>query len=295
VLGMNNKENILEFIGKQSYKEAIEGIDKALTTEPNRAYYFYLKGYCFSRLGNYFRTISLCKQALEGGVQADECYLLIGQSYEYMDWFKDAESNFLQGLTINPNNSEIKAAYAYLLLKSGYTYDAYDLITEAIKSDPKNCIVNHYAIYFYLNKESSNFAKYDLIKNFVENSSNELLRHIKAGKLNIKKQRYKAAMDNFEKAYLLDSENEAVTDILDDLRLKIKPVYKPLLIIDIVGGWTNWGQVLVSLAFLTSFSLSIEKDSLFYLVFIVAFIFWVLIGAYKFILDSFYWNFYEWE
>lgn len=292
---MNNKENIFEYIGKQSYKEAIEEINKALITEPNRAYYFYLKGYCFSRLGNYFRTISLCKQALEGGVQADECYLLIGQSYECMDWFQDAEDNFLLGLRINPNNSEIKAAYAYLLLKNGYVCDAYSFIVEAIKSDPENCIVNHYVVYFYLHKGSSNFEKYSLIKDFVENSSNEILRYIKAGKFDIEKQRYRSAMDNFEKAYLLDPENEAVADSLDELRLKIKVVYKPLLIIDIVGGWSRWGEIMVILAYITLFSLFIQKNSLIELMLSIIFILWVLIGAYKFILHSLYWNFYTWE
>lgn len=292
---MNNKENIFKYIGKQSYKEAIEEIDKAFITEPNRAYYFYLKGYCFSRLGNYLRTISLCKQALDGGIQAEECYLLIGQSYECMDWFEDAESNFLLGLKINPNNSEIKAAYAYLLLKNGYVCDAYSFIVDAIKSDPENCIVNHYVLYFYLNKESSNFEKYSLIKNFVEDSSNEILKYIKAGKLDIGKQRYKAAIDNFEKAYILDSQNEAVADSLDELRLKVNILYKPLLIIDTIGGWGRWGEVLGVLAFVTLFSLIIQKNILLESMIIFTFILWVFLGAYKFVLDSFYWNFYGFE
>ena len=294
---MNNIENILEYIGKKSYKEVIEGIDKISLTKANRAYYLYLKGYCFSRLGNYFRTISLCKQALKGGVkaEAEECYLLIGQSYECMDWFLEAENNFLLGLKINPNNSEIKAAYAYLLLKNGYICDAYNFIVEAIKLDPENSIVNHYVVYFYLHKESLNFTKYYIIKNFVEDSSNQILKYTKAGTFDLKMQKYKAAMDNFEKAYLLDSENETLADLLDGLRLKIKAVYKPLVIVDIIGGWSGWAEIFGLLAFITLFSVIIQKNSLISSLISFVFILWGLIGAYKLTLDSFYWKFNSWQ
>ncbi|MBC8061220.1 MAG: hypothetical protein H7Y18_11205 [Clostridiaceae bacterium] len=294
---MNNKKNIFEYIGKQSYKDAIEGIDKAYLAEPYRKYYLYLKGYCFSRLGNYFRTISLCKQALECGVEseAEECYLLIGQSYEYMDWFEEAEDNYLLGLKLNPNNSEIKAAYAYLLLKSGYTYSAYSFILEALRADPDNTLVNHYVVYFYLHSASSNFERYKLIKSFVDNSSNEILKLVKAGKSDAERQRHSVAMRKFEKAYLLDPDNESIADYLDELRLRVKLIYKPLVLFDILGSWGRWGKVLGALAFITLLIQIIQKDSMLNIMLILTLVLWAFIGAYKYFIHSFYWKFYSWK
>ena len=292
---MNNRENIVEYIGSKSYKEAIEGIDKVFITDSNRAYYFYLKGYCFSRLGNHTKTISLCKQALAGGIEDEECYLLIGESYEYMNWFKDAESNFLLGLEINPDNSEIKAAYGYLLLKNGYVSEAYNYIIQAITAAPENHIVNNYVVYFYLYKQSIMFAEYNIIKAFVENSSNEIYEFIKSGKVHKRKQRYKAAMDNFEKAYFLDPENEALAAIIDELKLKSKAIYKPLLLIEILGGWNGWIRVLASLAFVTVGMIFLQENRLLNLICSLTFFLWVLMGAYKFIVDSLYWKMYSWE
>ena len=137
-----------------------------------------------------------------------------------MDGFDNAEKNYLLGLAINPRNSEIKAAYAYLFLKNGFICDAYSFLEQAIKSDPGNSIVNHYIVYFYLHKESFNFEKYGLVKYLVENSSKEIFKCVKEGKIKLEKKRYKDAMNNFEKAYLLDSENEMLADLLDVLRLK---------------------------------------------------------------------------
>jgi len=289
------KESVAEYIAGRSYMEVIDGLDKAFITGYNRGYYLYVKGYCYSRLGNHFRTISLCKQALVCGAQAEECYLLIGQSYECMNGFDNAEKNFLLGLAINPKNSEIKAAYAYLFLKNGFICDAYSFLEQAIKSDPGNDIVNHYIVYFYLHKESFSFEKYGLIKYLVDNSSKEIFKYIKEGKIKLDKKRYKAAMNNFEKAYLLDSENEVLADLLDELRLKSKVLYKPSLIIDIVGGWVGWVSVLVGLAFMTFLSLIVQNNNNVEPIFNWIIIIWVFIGVYKYILDSFYWKFYSWE
>lgn len=278
---MNNKEIIFDYISMQSYGQAIQGIDNALINEPDRAYYIYLKSFCYYKSGNYLKAIIFAKQSIEKGIREDEACLILGESYDAMGWSEYSGQYYNRGLKVNPDNVEIKAAYAYLLLKLEQTEKAYNGMLEAIKAAPNNCIVLHYAICFYLEKNNEKNSKYKLLEKYIENNGNQQIIFVVTGRKDLLRYRYKKAFDSFKKAYELDEDNNTIADLLEELCLKMKKIYKPIVFIDFLGGWKGWRYALISIFLLMIINLPYIS---------IILILWLTIGIYKLFIDSVYFD-----
>jgi tetratricopeptide (TPR) repeat protein len=217
------------------YSQARDKLVSLLAKEPDNPHLFYWMAQCLLHLHSFEEALVFCVEALEKGMDQEDGNFTLGQIYVQLESYVEAEQSFLTVLRLNPQNSDAFAVYGYLMLRTGHEEKARHLMDEALRLDPDNETVVYYAFYFNLAKGNKH-KQLALLDSYLKVSSDDVGKFIKMGQIDYYQKNYAGARENFRQAYLLDPSDKDLLEILRELDRITNPFFKPLQLVDTLGG-----------------------------------------------------------
>lgn len=239
--------------------KAQEILLKVLAEEPGNSLALYLLAVSQYHLEQNDEAMLTCLEGLKHGGLREDFHCLLGRIYFALGCLPEAEESFLESLKINPNNPGVIANYGYLMLRTGHEKKAARLMEEALRIDPEDPVVLHYAFYFYLAKDKRH-EEMDALSDYIQYSSDEIGTLVKAGTANAVRGRRREARENFRQAYLLDPTNNDLLDVLKGYDEEFHLLYLPHRIFRKLGGpiavWAEFIALIAALNYLKLYALA---------------------------------------
>ena len=228
---------INHYYNLERYETALQLLEPLLASTPTDGRLLYDRAWCLFNLGknHYEEALDSCYQALTYGYSECDCGYLLGCIYLQMHNFVKAEECLLEALRLSPQRADIMAAYGYVMLNMGNEEKGRLLLEEALKLDPENITVLNLNFFYNIGMNNKAGQK-AIIKSYMKTSDSEARKFLRIGYMEYHNGNYKAALESFKQAYLLDPTNEYNLLNVHMAEKKCSWIYVPKDLIDRIGG-----------------------------------------------------------
>jgi tetratricopeptide (TPR) repeat protein len=217
------------------YSKAIEVIEEGLKIEPEEGTLYYLYAICLFAIDDNDGAIDKLSVAYHLGDDRESVHSLLGDIFMEEERWVEAEQEYIQTLRINPQNAEVHASYALLMLKMNYDKKAELLMKEALRLEPENPEVIRINHFFELAKSNDKETVLQL-QNYIQKADSEVAKELQLFIHTYHKKEIKQAQKHITQAYLLDPTNELLKGMLDDIEKQNHLLYRPLHFLSKFGG-----------------------------------------------------------
>lgn len=276
-----NIQEIIYYIGISRYTSAKEKLVLMLSEYPQDGKLLYLKSVCLFGLEKYEEALGYCKEAYENNYSVLHCTNLLGRINTELKRYAQAEANYLEALSMNPQSAENIACYANLMLKTDHIKKAEKLLDEARRIDPNDDEVLRISFNYYLIKNNGK-ERLKILERYLNSGDDEISKFVRVGINDLYQGHYKSARENLRQAYLLDPTDDDILNALEEVDLKSKLYFLPLVFINKVGGpaviWAVFALCFIVLGYFKMYNILVPIAILYFLLAIYS---WIAVAIYR--------------
>ncbi|MEJ8544518.1 tetratricopeptide repeat protein [Brevibacillus borstelensis] len=233
------------------YEQAKEKFMPFLARSQEDGQLLFFVAYCSFKLDQLDEAETFAREALRVGYFGEEVYSLLGIICKAKGAYAEAEEFFLTGLSHNPQDGDLLAQYAYLMLVTGYEEKAKLLMAEAMRIDPESEVVLHYH-YHFLRAYDEVEAQQETIRKYNEIAGSDVDKLLKMGLAALDRGHYREARECYRQAYLMDPGNKQLLQAIEEIDEIIHPVFLPNRLLHKTGGPVIWWICFIGALFLCS-------------------------------------------
>lgn len=248
----------------ERYEDAEKSIQNVLRYNPMHAEALYLMAILQFSRDNYSEARELCREALRYGVNKENAYDFIANTYEKENKLEEAEEAYLAGLREAPLSADLHAEYGRLMMKTGFRDKARALIDKAVELDSTNQRVITIMLDYHL-AEDNKGKQIEAIQNLMEYGDDEIKKLVKLAMFHEFNGEEKQAREHAVQAYLMDPTNKNLLAFVQRYDILLHPLFLPRRLIEKLGGGAVvFLGVLVILLLLAALDLGPILEVLFY-------------------------------
>lgn len=224
------------------YELARDSFLQLVAERPTNGAWFARVAFCEYHLRRLPEAVDHARTALECGHQSSALYGLLGVVYRLQTHYSEADEILREGLSLYPDNVELKAQLAYLLWMQKHRRRAQALLREALAGDPYNQVALYYKLHMARDRRSRQ-ERVEVVERFMQSDVSEVERLMVIVVNQIKDNQVQAALETCRQAYVMDPANVAVEQQLKRLEMVCHPLFFPNRLISRIG--RNFYRVLV--------------------------------------------------
>lgn len=149
------EEEGLKLIYKQSYPEAINTLDKAISLDPDYALAYSFRALAYLKLANFQKAIDDSTMAIKLDRRLWTPYCWRSEAYEKLGQLQNAINDYTTAISVDPENSSAYLGRAGLYEKQGLYQRAIDDYSRVLDSDPKHRDPSLQWGYFYYRRSQA--------------------------------------------------------------------------------------------------------------------------------------------
>jgi tetratricopeptide (TPR) repeat protein len=199
-----SKDAYSEFY-KGNFKKAIENSDKAIRTQPNSPYAYYVKGWSLFRMGQFQPALDSLNKAAELGHDATEVAEPRGYTYMALKDYPNAERNLLEFVNSPKNNGAASYALAQVYLEQKKYGEASNQFQRSSDLGFKDKDTNYYIAVSQGALDNSAAQEKAAMLAVQENSQFKAEAYYQAGLARQRQKKYEEAITAYEGAIGLKS------------------------------------------------------------------------------------------
>lgn len=223
------------YVEIKHYDRAIESIKIGLSNQPHHPRLHFLWGVVCYNLMRYEEAFNHLEEAAAYGYPLELVYEFQGYALMDAEEWQRAEYCFLQSLSINPENAEVHAYYAGLMLRLGYWDKGIQLMEEAVRLNPESTEVLRYQHYLELAKQEK--REHITLQTLISNADNEFQTLCHLGFKEYYEGHFSKARQHFVRAFEMDPKNSYVLHMVKETSYLDHTLFKPLAWVRRLGGY----------------------------------------------------------
>lgn len=217
------------------FEEAEKHILNILKVNPTRPEALYGMGVVQGTRQNYEKARSFAQQAMINGHDEAVCHYFMGLTYDEEEKYPEAEQEYLEGLRHDPEDVDLHAEYASLMLRTGFREKGLALLDKAIEMDPLNG--NVYEVLIQHGMASADQEKQrNAITSLMESGQSEVLKLMYLGNHHVYRKEYKEAKEYFVQAFLMNPTNKELREVVEVYDEFTHPLFWPTRLFEKLGG-----------------------------------------------------------
>lgn len=203
----------------EKYDESILTINQALKTDPHNAECFFMLGVNFRALQDIPRAVNSFQTAVEMDSKLTDAWLMLGELMENNDDIK-AKKYYESAVLSDPDAPQPKHALAYYLQNHNNITEALQLYRQIIikHKDYTDAYLNSGILYMELDSLNKAYEQFNILTGIAPQNS---LGFYYRGKVQSLRGNIKAAFQDLQTAYNLDSSNPMIVKDFEEVKKKI--------------------------------------------------------------------------